>query len=110
MVYFHHYSPPLRGIVEYAYIIFLPVSQLVLLRLEKVTSRKRESFCLFVFIYLFIYLFIFTAENPCSGNQHGCEHICYQAGGQDQCSCNAGYELNQDGKTCSGEFLESRDN
>ena len=58
MVYFHHYSPPLRGIVEYAYIIFLPVSQLVLLRLEKVTSRKRESFCLFVFIYLFIYLFL----------------------------------------------------
>ena len=59
MVYFHHYSPPLRGIVEYAYIILLPVSQLVLLRLEKVTSRKRESFCLFVFIYLFIYLFIY---------------------------------------------------
>ena len=57
MVYFHHYSPPLRGIVVYAYIILLPVSQLVLLRLEKVTSRKRESFCLFVFIYLFIYLF-----------------------------------------------------
>lgn len=53
---------------------------------------------------------MFIAENPCSGNQHGCEHICYQAGGQDQCSCNAGYELNQDGKTCSGEFLESRDN
>ena len=58
MVYFHHYSPPLRGIVVYAYIILLPVSQLVLLRLEKVTSRKRESFCLFVFIYLFIYLFL----------------------------------------------------
>ena len=57
MVYFHHYSPPLRGIVVYAYIILLPVSQLVLLRLEKVTSSKRESFCLFVFIYLFIYLF-----------------------------------------------------
>lgn len=106
MVYFHHYSPPLRGIVVYAYIILLPVSQLVLLRLEKVTSSKRESFCLFVFIYLFI----FTAENPCSGNQHGSEHICFQAGGQDQCSCNAGYELNQDGMICSGEFLESRDN
>ena len=58
MVYFHHYSPPLWGIVVYAYIILLPVSQLVLLRLEKVTSRKRESFCLFVFIYLFIYLFL----------------------------------------------------
>ena len=57
MVYFHHYSPPLLGIVVYAYIILLPVSQLVLLRLEKVTTRKRESFCLFVFIYLFIYLF-----------------------------------------------------
>ena len=59
MVYFHHYSPPLLGIVVYAYIILLPVSQLVLLRLEKVTSRKRESFCLFVFIYLLIYLFIY---------------------------------------------------
>ena len=58
MVYFHHYSPPLLGIVVYAYIILLPVSQLVLLRLEKVTTRKRESFCLFVFIYLFIYLFL----------------------------------------------------
>ena len=58
MVYFHHYSPPLQGIVVYAYIILLPVSQLVLLRLEKVTSSKRESFCLFVFIYLFIYLFL----------------------------------------------------
>ena len=60
MVYFHHYSPPLRGIVVYAYIILLLVSQLVLLRLEKVTSRKRESFCLFVFIDLFIDLFIYS--------------------------------------------------
>jgi len=96
MIYFHHYSPPLRGIVVYAYIILLTVSQLVLLRLEKVTSSKRKSFCLFVFIYLFIYLFlqlrIHVRVTSMAANTF------------------VGYELNQDGKTCSGEFLESRDN
>ena len=43
-----------------------------------------------------------SAANPCHGNQHGCQHICYQSNGQKKCSCHAGYSLNQDGKTCSG--------
>ena len=57
--------------------------------------------CLLVNFFIYL-LFIHTAENPCSGDQHGCEHICFQSDGQDKCSCRAGYELNPDGKTCTG--------
>ena len=54
--------------------------------------------------YNICYYYFSSAENVCAG-QHGCQQVCYQADGQDKCSCHAGYELNQDGMTCSGIYL-----
>ena len=41
--------------------------------------------------------------NECMTGNHGCEHKCVNNDGGFTCSCNPGYTLNDDGKTCEGK-------
>ena len=40
----------------------------------------------------------------CLESDHGCEHICESSPGSFHCLCLPGYTLNDDGKTCAGEY------
>lgn len=41
--------------------------------------------------------------DECELKDHGCEHNCINTLGGYQCSCNIGYELHSDKKTCESE-------
>ena len=59
--------------------------------------------------------FAFSDIDECKLSNGGCEQNCLNAIGSFKCSCNKGYKLLYDGKTCKGEvkvnrrFLLSRD-
>ena len=42
--------------------------------------------------------------NECSLNSGGCDQLCNNTIGSFQCSCNSGYTLSFDGRTCSGRI------
>ena len=42
--------------------------------------------------------------NECFTQKGGCNHQCINTLGSYECKCNAGYSLEEDGKTCSSEF------
>ena len=46
--------------------------------------------------------FFLLDENECARNNSGCEHHCINQLPGFVCSCNPGFELNLDGKSCSG--------
>ena len=41
--------------------------------------------------------------NECLTNNGKCEHICTNNDGSYECSCNSGYEIGNDGKSCEGK-------
>ena len=41
--------------------------------------------------------------NECHANIHGCTHKCHNALGFYNCSCNSGYALGLDGRSCNGK-------
>ena len=41
--------------------------------------------------------------NECLGNDHECNHVCINTMGSYLCSCNVGYELSANQKTCVGK-------
>ena len=43
-----------------------------------------------------------TDINECNNNNGGCAQTCTNSDGSFQCSCNSGFRLNSDGRTCSG--------
>ena len=44
-----------------------------------------------------------TADiNECAVNTDGCNQVCTNTVGSFRCSCNTGYTLNANGRTCSG--------
>ena len=46
---------------------------------------------------------IFFADfGQCDADNGGCEHICSDFNGTSQCSCNTGFKLNNDMKSCIG--------
>lgn len=46
-----------------------------------------------------------TAVNKCALNTHGCEHLCVDEGtGSYHCECYEGHTLNEDKKSCSGQW------
>ncbi|CAB3359889.1 Hypothetical predicted protein [Cloeon dipterum] len=49
-----------------------------------------------------------SCHATCAVNNGGCEHVCSLTGSKIQCSCLEGYNINDDGKTCSdiNECLE----
>ena len=47
--------------------------------------------------------FNFNADiDECAINTDGCDQICTNTNGSFYCSCNTGYRLNVDNKTCDG--------
>ena len=43
--------------------------------------------------------------NECNTANGGCNQICTNTIGSFLCSCNTGYELDSDQRTCVGEFM-----
>ena len=41
-----------------------------------------------------------TDVNECATNNDECDHVCTNSVGSFQCSCNSGYSLAADGRTC----------
>ena len=46
---------------------------------------------------------ILTDINECTANTDGCGQICTNTDGSFMCSCNSGFALNNDARTCSGK-------
>ena len=47
---------------------------------------------------------VHTDINECENAIGGCNHVCTNTIGSFLCSCNAGYELDSDQRTCVGEY------
>ena len=47
----------------------------------------------------------FIIVNECEVNNGPCEHICADTFTSFECSCEDGYELNTDGRTCNGKLV-----
>ena len=45
---------------------------------------------------------LYTDQDECAVNIDGCDHNCHNSNGSFSCSCNNGYSLNVDNKTCDG--------
>ena len=43
--------------------------------------------------------------NECASSSSPCEHSCTNTDGSFQCSCNNGYLLDDDGRSCDGMFM-----
>ena len=43
----------------------------------------------------------------CAINDHNCSQICVEVEGSFNCSCYSGYELQDDGVTCTGTWLDT---
>ena len=50
----------------------------------------------------------FADINECSSSStNGCQQVCVNTVGSYMCQCNAGYRLNNNGRTCAGEKLHT---
>jgi Coagulation Factor Xa inhibitory site len=47
-----------------------------------------------------------TDINECNSTNGNCSHECWNFPGGYKCSCNDGYNLNDDTRTCDGDYLE----
>ena len=47
-------------------------------------------------------LYTYSDINECLSDNGGCHHNCHDSDGSYTCSCNNGYQLNSDGRTCEG--------
>ena len=54
-------------------------------------------------LFIFLHDFICTDINECEDGISGCQHICKNTFGSFDCSCNPGYTLNSDNKSCIGK-------
>ena len=50
-------------------------------------------------------MYTFSDVNECSTNKGGCNQVCTNNIGSFVCSCNTGYELESDERTCVGELV-----
>ena len=57
-----------------------------------------------VAIQMKFYFFFFSDVNECDSDGNNCQHICRNEAGSHSCECYTGYELQQDGYSCSGLF------
>ena len=49
-----------------------------------------------------LFVFFFTDLNECAINNGNCGQVCTNTVGSYNCSCNGGYILNGDARTCAG--------
>jgi len=61
----------------------------------KVSSTTSTVMC--------VLIIMFSDINECSGN-HTCDHACADTHGSFVCSCDDGFDLQSDGRTCIGKF------
>ena len=59
-------------------------------------------FCSPALISIMYEIISFIDIDECYYENGGCQHECTNTDGSYECSCYDGYELNSDGKTCSG--------
>lgn len=60
---------------------------------------------MFFFSFFFNSMTQFQIDvDECSRRQSGCSQICINTKGSYKCSCEKGYALAQDGKSCIGNF------
>ena len=59
--------------------------------------RKREEGCVLRSTFV-----PSTDINECNNNNGGCAQTCTNSDGSFQCSCNSGFRLSSDGRTCNG--------
>ena len=52
-----------------------------------------------------VYFFSSSAINQCQDGSHNCDQVCINNGQSFTCSCNSGYTLDQNGRTCNGVLL-----
>ena len=46
-------------------------------------------------------------DNECTLRTHDCDQLCSNTDGSYTCSCNNGFTLDEDGKTCHGQYSVS---
>ena len=51
---------------------------------------------------------LFSDINECLTNNGGCAQNCANTNGSFVCSCNIGYTLNADNRTCAGRYASER--
>ena len=49
-----------------------------------------------------MYLYFCLDINECAAGTHDCGQVCTNTDGSFTCSCNSGYTLDSNGKTCNG--------
>ena len=74
------------------------------------TLDRNGAACNGTYLYTFIRNIIFSLysalildNNECSSSStNNCQQLCLNIPGSYSCTCNAGYRLNSDGRTCTG--------
>ena len=54
-------------------------------------------------VVLFLFIRPLTEINECSTNNGGCDHDCNNTDGSFVCSCDSGYQLDNNSLNCSGK-------
>lgn len=57
--------------------------------------------------YLYVH-HVFVDIDECAVENGGCKHNCINTGGSFECTCNTGYKLDTDGKSCTGLYESMR--
>ena len=56
-----------------------------------------------MYLVCFLYASFFLDIDECSANKGGCQHNCINTPGSSVCTCDDGYYLDADKKSCQGK-------
>ena len=65
-------------------------------------AQVSQTICKQIISMTFSCLYTYPDINECLINNGGCNQNCHDSDGSYTCSCNDGYQLNNDGHTCEG--------
>ena len=57
------------------------------------------------YIKIIVIVYYISDVNECSANYGNCSQLCTNTNGSYVCSCNLGYQLSADSRTCNGNQL-----